>query len=425
MFRTLTRFRKSSIIYLAIIVILWALLSGRLIDNLYRNYGYISLSKGLISGDERDLKKAEKIFRQVLSSNPTSQPVKKGVSLALLRQFRIKEAVSEMEEMNISSADYLLAWGLKAKEEGNLSEASTWFRVATTIDQDNGQAWCYLGKTYAGMDHNVEAKGYYKLAVESGFGGCVNLLAMHYFDKEQYHRAIPIWEKAIANHPGYEGRKEWLLNLIFALLKVNMSPSALVYTEQALKEYPQEARFYFQKGVALYKSSGDADQAINVIKQAIELNSEFPGSYRAIGDILFEQARYSEAVGWYSEAIQREPRERSWYISRAKAAHFAGNPALAKEFFQVAIERFPAYPDAFYEKAGLHLTLNEVKEAEETINEALALMDEPSVPYLSRAGKIFLASGKEDRAREMYLKVLSIDPDHEEARSVMSRLENE
>jgi len=120
---------------------------------------------------------------------------------------------------------------------------------------------------------------------------------------------------AIKNYPNFEPRpgqdygrlsiSEARVNLSAIYLQMGKWDDAIKYARQAVEDpfYRFPDRAHYNLGLAYYKKDQSL-KAINHLKLAVDINRNFPGGYKTLGEIYLEMNRYSEAVLYLQKAIE-------------------------------------------------------------------------------------------------------------------------
>ena len=123
-----------------------------------------------------------------------------------------------------------------------------------------------------------------------------------------------------------------------------------------------------------------------------------------------KEKQYTEADNWYAQAIAFDPKNKSYWISRANVARDNGGLSHALDLYAQAAEQFPGYAPIYYEMAWAYKLAGSNTDAIQTIEKTIQLMDPLNASYEVRAGKIFENAGRMDEALQAYRAAQSIDP---------------
>lgn len=430
-------------------------------EHLINNLGYIFLTKALARQSTENAKQAEILFERSLARRTDNSAAYRGLGFAFAMQGHKNEALEIWRKTQSNAPFVLMFWGKQSSKKEEYDTALKWYYWALELDETITEAWyqigniqhkkeeftkaleayrqailldeeesiaegCHqIGKIQHELEQYEEAEDMYRKAISLGNMESIEALGLVFYEQKDFDEAKKIWQEALINFPGHSESIKWQRDIIFTLMAEKKWESSLKKINMVLKEYPNDPGLFFQKGVSLYKFTGDAEQSITVLKQAITLDKDFSGAYNAIGDIMLQEERYIEAITWYSEAIARNPKKYTWHLSRANAAFLAGDMPLALDFYQKTIEFFPNLSLAYYKVAQIYLLNNQSNEATTAIEKALNLADGHNLQYYLRAGNIYEQLGEKEKALQTYNQALTIDSDNKEAKQGIIRLSDQ
>jgi len=229
----------------------------------------------------------------------------------------------------------------------------------------------------------------------------------------------------------------WDSDDLFRLIPLVTSRRTLAEAEWLLdylrKRTPDSSDLYCLQGET-YRHGGQSDQALEAFRTAIDHNS-FSGNgfgissaHARIGLILEERGEMEEALAAYQEAIEADGFAGPWekagvYYHRGEVFRLIGRD-LDDQIgeFQEALELNPRHywarlrlGQAYYKRyKNLHMAEQEIR---------LAMEIEPNNKWAYRLlGDIYKRQGEFDRSREMYERVLELDPNDELTRRVLEEL---
>jgi non-specific serine/threonine protein kinase len=164
-------------------------------------------------------------------------------------------------------------------------------------------------------------------AYEAFSKGVMNLRLESY---ETLDRAVSLFERAIRLDPSY-ARAHLELGSSYAakadyLAVPELHERALVSLRRALELRPGMVRAWREVGGALLALGRD-DEAIDMIRRALELDPEDAGALGSMGRALFiGRAQFSEAADLFDRALSRNPQGGWWALQLAHCA------ALLRDF---------------------------------------------------------------------------------------------
>ena len=331
---------------------------------------------------------------------------------------------------------YLL--GLRARQEGQLSQAYDAFTRAAELDPTDEKSWLASAET-AGVLHGEQ--GAFDL-LATFLKNNPNSSQAHYalallYQKRQVHgrayeeaaeacrldpknadawrlkgieaiawNRLPDAEVSLREAVTLNG-KDWRnpLGLGDALFELNRIPEAIPFYQKAVYLSPNEAVVYLALGRALLSS--DVTAAQRALRQSIKLQPELPMSHLLLGKSLAQQNRWQEA----REALE-------------KARLFAPqDPATAFELIRVYRKAGDATKSVQESKryAGL-LAFQETKKgtAQRIVAVEKEKGDAQSLRF--RLARLCLTHGDKSEAAYQYRKILERNPSATEAQSGLASL---
>ncbi len=114
----------------------------------------------------------------------------------------------------------------------------------------------------------------------------------------------------------------------------------------AALNHPNIVTIYSVEELAL--AMKDSDRALELMRAAVELESQTdksglsPGrvlpAHEQLGDMLAELDRPREALAEYQASMDEAPRRFNTYLGAARAADGAGEPEMAREYYEALLE---------------------------------------------------------------------------------------
>jgi tetratricopeptide (TPR) repeat protein len=126
-----------------------------------------------------------------------------------------------------------------------------------------------------------EAERYYNLSID-------------YREKEEYSNAKYYVLKALEFHPNFYNAH---LELIALCLDLSENENAIIYTEHALKQFPEDASLYMARGKLKAELYGKYQEAIDDFTIAIELERKLSKKTRTFHEAFLERANSKGQIG--------------------------------------------------------------------------------------------------------------------------------
>jgi tetratricopeptide (TPR) repeat protein len=143
-------------------------------------------------------------------------------------------------EGNEEKAEKSYQLGLKALEEQRNDEAIIHFKSAIQKNLSHANAHYQLGSLYAKSKQLVLAERELDMAIryDPGLNEARRMLAMIYFRKQDYAKAIPLFKELIEKEGEDSGTLFYLGN---SLVKVGNAEEAKKILQKAIEAYPDDA----------------------------------------------------------------------------------------------------------------------------------------------------------------------------------------
>lgn len=234
--------------------------------------------------------------------------------------------------------------------------------------------------------------------------------------------AATLLRQFLNTHPQATNRLALVLQLGSILRAQQSWTEAEAVYLQLLNEQPENVAAHIGLGWVYYLRGDGLELAIDEFQKAISYAPQQGDGYFAMGQILVKETCYSEADTWFARAIERNPDELLWWLTRANAARESGDLVLAIDIYRQAETQFPVSASVYYEMAWTYRLADLPDEAVRTIEQALALAMPPPEQYYVRAGQIYEWAGMEVEAIAVFRKVLEENPSNIAAQQGLQRL---
>jgi tetratricopeptide (TPR) repeat protein len=255
------------------------------------------------------------LFKEAISFLEHSE-IKDGASFDLY--FNLGGYYLEQGDSDQASANYKLALDVRqdcadcmfqlariAEQKLNLDEALSYALRAKQYAPNNPDILFEVGRVcakknlYGDAIENLSAAKQLRPDNES----FQYVLASAYTGKKEYKRAIPILEYLVSRHP-----RDPVLN--YSLGAVQYLDSDLSEAEKHLELSitldPNQIASYYYLGLTKNRS-GETEQAAQILQSLSERHPDHAATFAALGEILFEEHKYSAAHSALVRAVQLAP----------------------------------------------------------------------------------------------------------------------
>ena len=194
--------------------------------------------------------------------------------------------------------------------------------------------------------------------------------------------------------------------------------------ENILKHNAAYWQAYIGLGWAKYERGDGLAEALTEFQKAIAIPESKGNGQFAIAQVFTREKQYQQAEDWYSQALALNPEAKWWWLARANALRSSGELSKAIPIYLMAIEKFPQFSPLYYDIAWAYKLNQQLTEAAQYIEKAIALMETPNLGYYVRAGNIYEEMGEKEKALQAYQQALQIDPANESALQGLERVSN-
>jgi tetratricopeptide (TPR) repeat protein len=136
-------------------------------------------------------------------------------------------------------------------------------------------------------------------------------------------------------------------SLANALAQTGQYDEAIRHYREAIRLNPRGAKGADQLNLGLVlQALGRNEEAVEVLRQSIEINPEFPIAHLALGRSLLALGRTAEAIPPLRQATAASPRDPQAWFELGRALATEGHTAEAKETLQTSLRLNPRLEEA-------------------------------------------------------------------------------
>lgn len=254
------------------------------------------------------LKKAERLYRNVLKANPRNSVALNLLGVLNYQSGRHSKAIQLISKAISISPDYAFAHfnlGNIYKYRGKLAEAEAAFTKVVALNPGDAGAHGNLGIVLQEQGRPADALSAFEKAVklepgnpEAHFNLANVLLALG-----EQERAIGAFRKAIDLQPNYAEAHTNLGNLF---LDRGDHEQAMAALRRAIELMPDLAEAHANLGFVL-KEMGNFDDALKTLETAIRLNPDLAEAHNNLGSVLRNVHKFDEAAAAFRRAARLRP----------------------------------------------------------------------------------------------------------------------
>lgn len=191
-----------------------------------------------------------------------------------------------------------------------------------------------------------------------------------------------------------------------------------------LQDDPQNADALHFSGVLAYQC-GDADKAVALIRQSLEINPAQASAYNNMGNILRGTDRNRDAIEAYFEALKVDPHHSDAWCNIGVLMRNIGQLDKALEALGNAVEHNPDHAESWHNMGICLATMGRVEEAAEALRRCGECAGDSKWYPPGMHAYILAALGQRQAAETILLRYLEKDPNHETARHMLTALRGE
>jgi tetratricopeptide (TPR) repeat protein len=276
-----------------------------------------------------------------------------------------------------SSIDRLA--GDLAAQQGNAQQAVTFYRKAMARDSIDTEVYTAYANILSSIDQCKDAQFFYTVA-------------------QKYD---PFNLNAI-------------LGSAKCLLKTDNVQLAVTRIQDELLRLPK-ARADLTAGAAeIYLLANDDERALQFAEQAIEIDSNYPESYRIKGlvylhKMISQKDAKKKALESLKSYSDRKPADPFGYLQRFEVFLADSNFEQAAEELNRVFEVSPRYPELHLRRAQLYSKMGRVKDALVELDEELKINGR-LVKALDEKGNLLLKMNQPDEAMKSFVQAMEINP---------------
>lgn len=230
----------------------------------------------------------------------------------------------------------------------------------------------------------------------------------------RFNEAYESAKKAVMNdEESAQGREK----LARAYMRMNNIDEAMRQAQKAATLDPESSMAYYWMAYINEKYLNHADQAEQLYKKALELNSLNGKAYMGLAGLLSKQGKDDLAEGFIRKAIEADADDAEAHLALARIISKRGDTKKAEQEVRTAINNDPNNP-VLHSELGNILAANKdrVNDAENEYHKALELG--PNVGFCHYAFARFLMDNRDrqEEAEKEYKLAIKLDPDLDEAR---------
>lgn len=192
---------------------------------------------------------------------------------------------------------------------------------------------------------------------------------------------------------------------------------ALSLYNQLIKQNPQHAPALTNRGLVweMLPTKTEAEKAKNRqfaqqdYLRSLDINPNQPETYNNLGALYMDMNQNREAIGYFSEAIARQPNYFRALLNRATAYSKVGDLTNALKDFAAAAQQRPHNPVLLFNRGLAYFDVGKYEAAIDDFSHALALQPQNAQLYVQRA-RAFMKYGYPAEAYDDLAQAITLNP---------------
>ena len=328
-----------------------------------------------------NLAEAEKLYLQILATEPGLFGPRYYLGLMRLQQGRTAEAVDYLDQaVQITPTDLgaRVNYGMALRAAGRAQDALAQFDAALAARPDM-------------------AEGHYNRGVALA-------------DLQRYEQAVEAFDHALALQPEFIGAQ---LNRGVALVALNRLEDALVAYARVLAMQPSNVLALNNRGLAL-RALRRLPEAAEAYERALAAQHDYHEARYNLAVVQMDQARASEALANFERVMMARAADAELLNNRGVALWNLKRPAEALASFDAALALEPDFAQALGNRSLALKDLGRCEDALAALDKLLALEPGTAVAWNSR-GTVLRELKRFDDAIESFGHAIALRPAYAEA----------
>jgi tetratricopeptide (TPR) repeat protein len=234
-----------------------------------------------------------------------------------------------------------------------------------------------------------------------------------YFYLGEINFLLEKYDSAKINYSkGIDADKEYPLNYA-GLAKVNIvekkTSEANKNQEQAIELGDETNAQVFVVLADGYSKVKNYDKAIELLNQALKINSKYVPAYNALGNIYLARGNGTDAIKNFQKAIDIDPSNPDAMTRKAKVYILINNFNEAISLLNEAVQSNPDYAPAYYELAELNYSLRDYAKAADYYSKYMA-SSESTLDKRRRYASILYLNKEYQKSIDILKDVIKAEP---------------
>jgi predicted O-linked N-acetylglucosamine transferase (SPINDLY family) len=369
-------------------------------------------NQGLSALQNREVKKAEKKFRQVIELDASNFPALNLLAICLMMQERWPEAEKYSRAalaLNRKHDSALSNYALILKQLNRPADAYGVFSEALEVNSANPVTWYNRGTVlsdqlgrYSDAISDFDRAAALERSFSDAFsskGKCLYLLKRH-------DEALAAYEKSLSINSNLENAWLGRGNVLAALKRAD---EALAAYEKSLSINPNSENAWLGRGNVLCDLER-YDEALAAYDKALSIKPDLENAWAGRGNVLAKLKRYDEALAAYDKALSISPDLEIAWLGRGNVFCCIGRYEEALAAYDRALLTGSDLENAWLGRGNVFENLRRYGEAVAAYDRALSINAGLAEAWFG-CGNVFQNLNRHDDAFVSYDKAFALKPD--------------
>jgi tetratricopeptide (TPR) repeat protein len=325
---------------------------------------------------------------------------------------RAFEATTIATEQHPNSVSIQLRKARVLLDKGRAVETLRILKKLESLEPGNHEIYVAKGTALGILGDIAGAKKMFDLAITKDSDDIENILfaiTSVLQNLNYYEHFIHYMLKLIELEPEFFAN---LYDLAYAYEKIQDFDSSIKYYLRYLEEEPFSDSAWYNLGI-IYNKLDNHEKAIEAYDYALAINNQNTFALFNKGNILCNLDRYKEAIPVYHEYLENENESFEAMTCLAECYEKINDFALARKYYQEAIELAPDFADPWFGLGVIALNSGNSDESLIYLRKAVRLDDEnPEIWFL--LGKAQYSKGEKKEAFKCFREALNLDSSYYE-----------
>jgi len=294
-----------------------------------------------------DTDTAEKVYRQILTKDPTHAGVNNFLGILMGQKGDFKKA-AKLIHTSIKTSPKNPAThknlGNAYRELGQLKKSVTSYQNAILLKPDYIEAHHELGTVYFGLGKTDDAIDCYQqtLTLNPNHAHAYFNLGLAYNTLDLFEKAYQHYQQSLALEPNNDQAQ---INLGEVCYELRLYTEATTHFEQALVLNPNQPEAFYNLGMT-YTALNQLNLAKEHYQKAISLDSHYTEAHNNLGMTYYTLGEFEAAIKYYKQALTINPNHARAHNNLGVVLNDIGHQGAAIKHYEQALVIKPDYASA-------------------------------------------------------------------------------